>query len=603
MIQLHQCASKNTIEAEWEKLSKYTISALHDTVDQLFCSVREDWEHPDPLRRAASAARNFDDDVCGDYEEPLKLPRWKGINQGTQRLESLLSLLRNLADTTTTASMPFPVGSIINAISRLTNLTVPSSDKALHLQVRIHPEATRLEREELFAALPRIHICSLQLMTSLMETFKTGFISVIQNLTEQVLWVFQAEKDFQDVRTECYKFLFASLSSLAHSWSRANAVQLSRLIQQCCRDISSNDTSRSGPEANDLNPNAHYATKGMTQINADAFLTGPEPQHSKQRMNKSGVQSAAIHLLPRLITYIPPHVISFSLRAELDRTAILSRHREAMLASVLNPMAVRPGKKPTPSIMPFFARECGNDLLAEGVLRPRMPIVPNFLAKESDFEELEDDAFLDQQNERRGLFDNTETDSTFNDDANAHESHDVYQNEALHDPFSSEVIHKSVTLAKDTPFPDQSMDMTAIDTTVTSRNQASKRAWLTANGASKHDDVIPPLAHSGVPQKKPRISEEGKPYPPLSARGTVASPQPHTQPHTQPHSNNPHSSAANDSNATPNELSNENLDTIDDNQAPTMYDSNGDSDFDIPAIDTTRDTDDEEQVDSQQIEA
>ncbi|KAL9624625.1 MAG: hypothetical protein Q9160_001290 [Pyrenula sp. 1 TL-2023] len=591
LVQLHQCASKNGIEAEWEKLSRSTISALHDTVDQLFRSVKEDWGNPDPLKRGVSVARNFEDDVCGEFGEPLKLPKWKGINQGIERLESLLSLLRSLADTTTSASMPFPAGSILNAISRLTALTVPSSDRALHLQVRIHAEATRLEREELFAALPRIHVCSLQLLTSLMGTFKMGFLSVIQSLTEQALCVFEAEKDFQDVRTECYNFLSASLSFLAHTWSRANAAQLSKLIQQCCRDILPNDNSRSGTGATDLKSNAHHLTNGTTQINADAFLTGPEPSHSKQTMNKSGAQSAAICLLPKLITYMPPNVMPVSLRAELDRTAILSRQKEAMLASVLNPMPVRQGKKPTPSIIPFLARECGNDLLAEGVLRPRLPTVPDFLSKESDFEDPEDDAFLDQQNERSGLFDKTVAGDTVNVDANVRESRDFYQNEALHDRSSSEVISKSVTVAKDTPSPEQSMD-----TTVTFPNQASKRAWLTANGASQHDDVILPLAHSGEPQKKPRISEEGIPQPPLSAQPTL----PTIQPHTLPHSNKPSGLAANDSNTTRNEFNQETLDTIDNHQAPAMYDSNGDSDFEIPAIDATMETDDEEQVDSQQ---
>jgi pre-rRNA-processing protein RIX1 len=63
------------------------------------------------------------------------------------------------------------------------------------------------------------------------------------------------------------------------------------------------------------------------------------------------------------------------LRSRLDRTAILTQHKQATLASVLNPPPSKRFGKPAASVLPLMARSFSASAEIEGMLRPRMPVI------------------------------------------------------------------------------------------------------------------------------------------------------------------------------------------------------------------------------------
>lgn len=560
------------------------MSAIHGTLDQLFRSVHEDWVRQDQKGNQTSGTQNYAEDVCGDFKEALKLPAWRGINQGTERVESLISLLQSLFDTPSSTSVPIPIGLVGGVIDRLSSLTVPSSDKALQKQVRLNQEATRLEREELFAALPRIHVYSLRLLISMLTTLEAGLIPIVQIFFEQVLWIFSAEKDIPDVRAECYNFLSTSLYFTAQSWSVSDVSEIADLIHYCCHDIEPVIDRSPSRQERRLKTNDGQDTS--TSVNADAFLATPAQRARVQEGKRSKVEHAAAHLLTRLLTNVPSSAIPESLRAELDCTALLSQQREAMLASVLNPMPVIRGKVSMQSILPFFARECGDHLLAEGVLRPRMPPVPNLQQEENEIAETEYRDLLQGQPSRDPEGFHAEfTGSHTDNNASSQEVDESFHNSAFQDVDSSEIIPRPLSAANPTSNLDHSHDVQS--------DRGSKRDWLTINAPMKYGDVTSTLGGGEHTSKKPRLSEASNPHsPPIddSNSSSLRNIQSRTL-SSMEKSNNTIKNVS--LSPTPNSV-----DNVIHNPSATHvlrdHEDDGESDFEMPTIDPTMDSEDEE---------
>ena len=91
-----------------------------------------------------------------------------------------------------------------------------------------------------------------------------------------------------------------------------------------------------------------------------------------QTLNSFGTAWA---LLPVYLARVPSGRTDFALRAQIDRTAILIRHKSAAIASVLYPMQLGDQVGMPSSIIPFLARAHGDDQEVEGLLRPRMPTI------------------------------------------------------------------------------------------------------------------------------------------------------------------------------------------------------------------------------------
>jgi pre-rRNA-processing protein RIX1 len=79
--------------------------------------------------------------------------------------------------------------------------------------------------------------------------------------------------------------------------------------------------------------------------------------------------------LSTLLGQLPAEHCSIALRATMDRTAVLSRHKDAVLASTLNHTSTAKAARKGNSLLPLLAREYPTDAAVEVLLRPRMPIL------------------------------------------------------------------------------------------------------------------------------------------------------------------------------------------------------------------------------------
>jgi pre-rRNA-processing protein RIX1 len=372
-ISLHNCAPKNTSSEEWANACKLTIASIHRTADHAFRSLVEQWESTDPNFRNSTISRDSSQQVGDDGPDALGLSGWEGIPAGAGRLTTLLRLLSGFMSTRTASAVNIPIGAVLDLTSRLTSVTIPREGDDDNVQA--NREISREEREDLWVELPRIHVACIELFSNIIASLETAAISVVQNILEQTIWLFEAERSHRGIRAASYQLINRLLPLVGPSLTKSNLSALSTVIRFCCRDLLPSDSGSVSQSHNQTQPkNKPKGNQGSA--NADAFLN-PALKGGNQSGAVAfvGLQSTAAKLLPILLASLPLKYIPLPLRIELDRTAILIGDQDAMMASVLNPVPVVKGRRVTPSILPFLVRRYSKELEVECLLRPRMPVL------------------------------------------------------------------------------------------------------------------------------------------------------------------------------------------------------------------------------------
>jgi len=363
LARLHFCAPKNAVAAEWSQTSAQAIEAAHDTADLVFRAVIEDWSGATQRiskvsrkQKAASTPATVSNDVLG-------LDAWSGVSQGCTMLAKQVDVLRHLLTSQHAQEFNLPLGALLDLTTRLTAVTTPTA----RFSLRTNNEITRDEREGLWLSLPVIHVAVLHLFQALAEMFKSALVPVCHSITTQFWDVFDAEFDNGVVRHASYDLVNSLLPHHLLIFDKSNSAGFKRLVKCCCDDL----TGQSGDKS--------FVQNGSVLQQQD----GPNA------LRNAGLHDSAHRLLPSILTYAPLHKLTghSSTRMQIDQTAILLNHDEAILASVLNPPRPRADPKtgraaaPAPSLLPFCARSAqhtlhGSHKLAyEALIRPRMPVV------------------------------------------------------------------------------------------------------------------------------------------------------------------------------------------------------------------------------------
>ena len=385
-VLLHCCAAKNTSGDEWNKTLRTIIADIHNTTDQVFRAVFEDWEPSSKAQTNRTNARDYGAVISDAGTDLLGLPGWKGIHAGCERLSGLLLLLQSSLATPNSSAVSLPVGAIVDIITRILSVLVPAGTKHATYEgsVRLNPEIGREEREALWARLPHIHIAALRTLSTVLARLGAASAALSHGLLDLLLWVFRSEHTSDKIRTSTYGLVAQILGRFGPSLPRSAVSSMSPLIRACCKDLLPSQERPAG----ELTVPGNKAAQGdgLSSSNADSYLhaaTLLKPQTCSLEL-----QAAASALLPLLLTSLPQNILSFSLRSQIDRTAILSRNKEAMLASVLNPST---GKMGTSSIMPLLARGFPEATAVEAFIRPRMPVLQRRRDENGDIESDEDD--------------------------------------------------------------------------------------------------------------------------------------------------------------------------------------------------------------------
>ena len=394
------CAPKNTSNEEWANIVKTIIDHVHGTADHVLRAVFEDWESPSRTRQNVASAIPYAGTVGQGTDNALDLPSWSGIDAGCERLNWLLQLLRSHLSVKSSCAYSLPVGAVLSVLERLLHVTVPFtvSQQTSGYQARFNPEIGREEREGLWLSLPVVHVSAIAVMSALIARLDDASFGITKGALDQVLWVLEHEQDHSDLRNTAYAIIAQILSLTGPAMSRASVTSFSPLIRMLCRDIlpapNLENTAKSGAGPS--------KTTSSTGTNADSYLKPQNAASIVQCQDQEVSENAAI-LFTVIMSRLPMEHLSVPVRSLLDRTAILTGNRGAMLASVLNPES-RTKSNQLRSILPFLARVSTSSLEFEAVLRPRMPTVQTMRNERGDHtEDEEEDQEIDEHTQEEGV--------------------------------------------------------------------------------------------------------------------------------------------------------------------------------------------------------
>ena len=364
MCLLISCAPKNTISQEWTQTAVGIIGSAHQTADQLFRAVIEEYEPNDTSTQRVTGKHDFSEEPRTSAKDQLGLDGWNGIHQGSSRLLALIDWLGSLISVPLLHPVTVPTGRILDLISRIQGITPPGKTTNVGSGLRYHNEATREEKEQLWLNLPLIHASCLQLLQKLNETYGQSLLAVDDTMLSLMLENFEVISGDHSARRAIYEMFTAVTQTGSILNLKIDRSAFSTLVEHCCNDLKSsllnvNET---------VNPTS----------SKDGFLNTNKPTsspHFDRARVTSKVYQAAWDLLSALIAHVPSSMIPRQLRIEMDRITVLLGHKDAMLASVMRPMLSDKGKSTTASLIPFLARLDAEGLVTEALLRPRMPAV------------------------------------------------------------------------------------------------------------------------------------------------------------------------------------------------------------------------------------
>ncbi|EFR00717.1 hypothetical protein MGYG_03722 [Nannizzia gypsea CBS 118893] len=373
LISLHNCAPKNTGNEEWTNAIRSTILSAHRTTDHLFRAVVEHWNSVDSTLRYGIDRRPSHAPIGNDGLDPLGLPAWTGIQQGSGRLVGLLELLSSFLKSKSNSTVSVPVGSILDLTCRLGSIS-PLSFSGEH-GASINPEIGRDEREGLLSVIPAMYVAALGVLQSLLEVFGSENPSIARSCLEQTIWMFTSSNSVRSVREAAYKCFTTSLMILGPTLTKSDIASLAPALQASCSDLVPIKDSTTVTE--NTVPSGKGKTTSTGTTNADAFLQNKaKVLPENYTITEFGpLAESATRVLLTTLTYVQTEHIPLSLRAKIDRTSILSGNSDLMMTCVLNPIPMTESQRGHPSILPFLARSQPNNFRVEGLLRPRMPVI------------------------------------------------------------------------------------------------------------------------------------------------------------------------------------------------------------------------------------
>ncbi|EFX00339.1 hypothetical protein CMQ_7341 [Grosmannia clavigera kw1407] len=382
LVLLHYTAPKNNHADEWSKLLNGLIQDVHVTADQVFRAVRES---TDPGSEYMPGEVSYEGLPEGGSDLSDDFPSWTGLQSGAERLAGLLDSITEVFRCPTKASVAVPLGRISSLVSRMSLVLppAPGSNERDHSSL-INPSIGRDERDELWSALPEIHVAAVGLLQSVARRMGAHAVPLAPEMLEDAVRMFSSDHHVPLMRQVTFSLVQSLLPSVGPSMSRATVGSLGVVVHACCQDILEASGFAQRQEKKDVAPvkNAVNIPKNkLATANADLFLN-PSQATTSSTAAASTSELEAAHLraaqdlLSSLLAHLPQQHVRKADRALLDRTAILSANKEAMLSSVLHPYVDRSGRYFANTI-PFLARAFPNDLDLE-VLRSNLRTAPHY---------------------------------------------------------------------------------------------------------------------------------------------------------------------------------------------------------------------------------
>ncbi|KAI7565466.1 hypothetical protein KC316_g12545 [Hortaea werneckii] len=398
LVLLHQCAPKQGAAEKWDESLKSTVAAAHASCDRTFRSVVETWSSSAGVQPSVAPGTLFQGESQLDSDEILGLAGWNGIHAGVERIENLLHHLKAYVVEGTSQAVTMRLGLVVDLLARV--FSVRAAHGKEH-GLQINNQVPKDEREELFRLLPGLHVAAIELVLAIMERFQHTIDSTCQPLLSYVVDALLSERRHVGMRTVGYIYLACVLNLHGASYEKQDIADIEPIIKSCCQELLRLDDNST--------PGSTVASGKIAGAAGDMSL-----QHSKGGSSHptalTDLHAAASSLLPLCLSKLNAAYIPGKLRALMDRTAVLTQHKDALVASVLNPSPKTASSGIETSLLPLLAKQYPDQPEVEAVLRPRMPVIPANKRRnadgESDEEEDEDESLveeieIDQESERQ----------------------------------------------------------------------------------------------------------------------------------------------------------------------------------------------------------
>lgn len=397
-VQTSSCTAKGASSEEWEKSFKSTIKTAHRVADRVFRAVLEDWQSS--ARETTTNGHTLDDEVQDLEANDMALPAWSGMFAGSERLVQLLRIVQQYLANPTANSVGVNISAVMDIITRMLSITIPGSGgKAYQNTVRLNNQVSKDERENLWLVLPEIHVATIEMLLVLADRSQASTLPLDALLVDQIVWVFVSEKDSIQVRAAGYRAIATLLQRSGVGLSKSSVDSLVPLIRVCCDDLLPLESASTFSKSTPSQTKTNGISSSQTTANADSFLNSSK-NAADTASGFLGLHEAAQDLLPVLLSSVRAQYFSDALRSRLDRTATITQHKDAMVASVLNPPPSKKFGKPAASILPLMARSFPASTDVEGMLRPRMPVIrlgTQDNETEEDGEEEDDEEEVDEE--------------------------------------------------------------------------------------------------------------------------------------------------------------------------------------------------------------
>ncbi|KAI9892325.1 MAG: hypothetical protein M1814_001525 [Vezdaea aestivalis] len=336
---LHFCAPKNTNAEYWTLSLRSLVKQTHTTSTYVFRSIIEDWRPPDGLVLPVLNSFDFAQVISEPIKGPLGVAVWTEMHCGIARLIDCLHIMESFFIVETAIPVAIPVGAIMDLLCRQWSVLLPTSNVVDMYNKEIGLD----ERSKLFSGLPEIHVAGLRALGAMVRS---------------------------ELRASVYLLLTTLLPLCGLSLPKHCLRGMSNILRRCADDCLSTDNF---PQATIPAPQSNENSKHKSTSNPDAFTSDKEASISKSIDSK--VHSAAKALLPILLYHLDVSLMHPTVRNALDRAAVLTNNKRAMLGSVLNHAPGTADTDPPASILTHLVRAYGGAIEIDPLVRPRLPVI------------------------------------------------------------------------------------------------------------------------------------------------------------------------------------------------------------------------------------
>jgi pre-rRNA-processing protein RIX1 len=356
---LHIAAAKNGGADEWAKHFGGLIREIHETADQVFRGILENWE---PSTGYTRQPVDFGAEPSGGSTSTERLPQWVGIQAGSERMTGLLGCLTECLRCATKVAVTIPISTVMDFITRVSLIIPPVPGKDKNEYAQMNAAIGREEKDDLWAVFPDIQVATLQLTHAMVRRLGKNFTPLAQETLDQVVRIVDTGYRLPEVRSIAFALTIELLQLNGPTMPKAQVDALQLVSMTCCRDLLGAAGHLKVPKQQ--TSMAQNGTKSSATQNADAFLkSNAEDEYISVALDTEHLSSAK-HLLTALFNHLPQQHIVPNLRFRMLRTAILCQLKDAQVASILNPAKDRNGRT-AQVILPYLHQQFPHDEAVE----------------------------------------------------------------------------------------------------------------------------------------------------------------------------------------------------------------------------------------------